>query len=150
MDELWSLVNEGARLQLELRPPHVQGWILPRCSDLGSATASWLRLLGEVARLERPVFSLTSPLVKVSEFGSAAAITQGGGYAYQPALCEASLMRAGRHYAEYTVVVTREETLQDSQTSLISSASARGGILTTSSRQQAARMRATCTLATGC
>ena len=90
-----SLIDEGARRALEAREAYVRAWT-PR--DKGQR---WLRLLRESDVLLAPlVFTEHGEHVHVAD--NTATETSGWGN-LEAATCR-PLMRAGRHYAEFTVV----------------------------------------------
>ena len=48
--ELWSVAEEGARRRLVAQSEQVRGWV-----SWGGAAGSWLRALGQVEKLQKPL-----------------------------------------------------------------------------------------------
>ena len=66
--ELWSVAEEGARRRLAAQSEQVRGWV---CR--GGVGGSWLRALGEVEKLQRPLrWTAHAAIVQLSEEGTVA------------------------------------------------------------------------------
>jgi hypothetical protein len=99
--ERLSIVAEGARRRLR---GHTLRACVPR-----RGTESWLRLLRELERLERPAFTLSGPDVALRDGGRTALRLSGGTthaqqHFLQSAVCAGVDLRAGRHFLELTWV----------------------------------------------
>jgi hypothetical protein len=94
--ERWSIVQEAARRQLMKCSAQEQGWVPRRGRE------SWLGLMWEVQVLRRSaVFGRSHESITLSE-GGAVATNGAGDYSIRVAASKA-VMRAGRHFAQFTV-----------------------------------------------
>eukprot|EP01046_Picozoa_sp_COSAG06_P045888 COSAG06_NODE_6412_length_2944_cov_2.957118_3_plen_313_part_00 len=94
--ETWSLAEEAARRWLAARTEQERGWVPRRGRE------SWLRLMWEVEVLCRgAVFGRSHAWIALSEGGALA--TKSVSTSWYAAASKA-VMRAGRHYAQFTVV----------------------------------------------
>jgi hypothetical protein len=95
--EMWSIIEEVARRWIADCSDQEQGWVPRRGRE------SWLGLMWEVEVLRRgAVFGRSHELITLSEGGALA--TKGvNDLAYRAAASKA-VMRAGRHYAQFTVL----------------------------------------------
>eukprot|EP01046_Picozoa_sp_COSAG06_P012758 COSAG06_NODE_759_length_12508_cov_9.809171_3_plen_332_part_00 len=95
--ERWSIVQEAARRWLMQCTDQERGWVPRRGRE------SWLGLMWEVEVLRRSaVFGRSHELITLSEGGSVA--TKGEVGDQQRAAASKAVMRAGCHYAQFTVV----------------------------------------------
>eukprot|EP01046_Picozoa_sp_COSAG06_P032103 COSAG06_NODE_3183_length_5718_cov_83.394910_4_plen_336_part_00 len=95
--EMWSIAEEAARRWIADCIDQERGWVPRRGRE------SWLGLMWEVEVLRRgAVFGRSHAAMTLSE-GGARATTHHGGDRFRPAASKA-MMRAGRHYAQFTVV----------------------------------------------
>eukprot|EP01046_Picozoa_sp_COSAG06_P051219 COSAG06_NODE_8307_length_2207_cov_4.807400_1_plen_290_part_00 len=95
--EMWPIVEEAGRRWIATCTDEERGWVPRRGRE------SWLGLMWEVESLRRgAVFGRSHALITLSEGGAQA--TRNG---YDGGHCTAAskaVMRAGRHYAQFTVV----------------------------------------------
>ena len=97
LPELWSVAEEGARRRLAAQSEQVRGWV---CR--GGVGGSWLRALGEVERLQRPLaFTEHHDTVVLSDEGAVATKDTEDGW--RSAVCGGHEMRRGRHCATFTL-----------------------------------------------
>jgi hypothetical protein len=98
--EMWSIAEEAARRWIASCTDQERGWVPRRGRE------SWLGLMWEVESLRRgaAVLDRWHTSITMSRGGSRA--TRGGpqDYAARTAACK-PVMRAGRHYAQFTVMV---------------------------------------------
>eukprot|EP01046_Picozoa_sp_COSAG06_P049973 COSAG06_NODE_7805_length_2368_cov_3.452182_2_plen_321_part_01 len=95
--ERWSIVQEAARRRLMKCIAQEQGWVPRRGRE------SWLGLMWEVESLRRgAVFERSHELITLSEGGAQAA--RNGYDGEERTAASKAVMRAGRHYAQFTVV----------------------------------------------
>jgi hypothetical protein len=96
--EMWSIVEEVGRRWIVACSDQEQGWVPRRGRE------SWLGLMWEVQVLRggAAVFGRRHEDITLSE-GSAVATKVVGDYIYRDAASKA-VMRAGRHYAQFTAV----------------------------------------------
>jgi hypothetical protein len=101
--EMWSIAEEAGRRWIAACTNQERGWVPRR------GRGSWLGLMWEVESLRRrsAVFGRShDEYMTLSEGGSVATRSEGGssvGWSHGTAASKA-LMRAGRHYAQFTVV----------------------------------------------
>ena len=97
--EMWSIIEEAARRWIATEcTDQEQGWVPRRGRE------SWLGLMWEVEVLRRgAVFGRSHELITLSEGGSLATIV--GGCGAWIAAASKAVIRAGRHYAQFTVVI---------------------------------------------
>eukprot|EP01046_Picozoa_sp_COSAG06_P029934 COSAG06_NODE_2813_length_6243_cov_7.236165_8_plen_353_part_00 len=94
--EMWSIIEEAARQWIGTCTNQEQGWVPRRGRE------SWLGLMWEVEVLRRgAVFGRSHESITLSE-GGALATKAVGDYVYRDVASKA-VMRAGRHYAQFTV-----------------------------------------------
>ena len=99
--EMWSIAEEVARRWIADCTDHERGWVPRRGRE------SWLGLMWEVESLRRGTVFGRSPaaslpaLITLSEGGALATIRVS--YSWY-AVASKAVMRAGRHYAQFTVV----------------------------------------------
>jgi hypothetical protein len=99
--ESWSIAEEVARRWIADCIKQERGWVPRRARE------SWLGLMWEVQSLRRgAVFGRSHEDITLSEGGSRAAVRTG--MAYCPAVASKVVMRAGRHYAQFTVLDGRQ------------------------------------------
>jgi hypothetical protein len=101
--EVWSIIQEAARQWIATCTDQEQGWVPRRGRE------SWLGLMWEVESLRRgAVFGRSHGSITLSEGG--AVVTAGsdnaGGYR---AATSMAVMRAGRHFAQFTVMSGDDE-----------------------------------------
>ena len=105
---MWSIAEEAGRRWLEERSEQERGWVPRRRGE------SWLGLMWEVALLHSSAakFSrdLTNEKIALTEDGTRATRIGAMDYSYRTATSK-TVMRAGRHYAEYTVHQGEEYTV---------------------------------------
>ena len=95
--EMWSIIEEAARHWIATCTDQERGWVPRRGRE------SWLGLMWEVEVLRRSaVFGRSHELITLSEGGSVA--TKGEVGDQQRAAASKAVMRAGCHYAQFTVV----------------------------------------------
>ena len=102
--EQWTIVEEGARQR-------VQNSGMCGCVPRRGAE-SWMRLLGELERLQRPIFTATGPDVVLRDSGRTAVRLSGGmtpaqQFYLQSAVCAGVNLRAGSHFIEFVWVAGR-------------------------------------------
>ena len=104
--ELWSIAEEAARQWIASRTNQERGWVPRRGRE------SWLGLMREVELLRRAaVFGRSHEHITLSEGGARATRNTRRDDAI-PSACiwrtaaSKVVMRAGRHYAQFTVVAT--------------------------------------------
>jgi hypothetical protein len=97
--ELWSLVDEAARRQLQ-KTPAAQRAKVPR-----HARQPWRRLLGELELLERPLTfsSATDSIVTAFNAHDGRCMATALGTYNGTAVCGGAVMRAGVHRAEFRI-----------------------------------------------
>jgi hypothetical protein len=96
--ELWSIVEEVARRWIATCTEQERGWVPRRGRE------SWLGLMWEVQALRRgAVFGRSHEWVTLSEGGALA--TFGGQSGSHRAAASNVVMRAGRHYVQFTVMM---------------------------------------------
>jgi hypothetical protein len=94
--EMWSIVEEAGRRWIADCTNQEQGWVPRRGRE------RWLGMMWEVESLRRAaVFDRSHADIALSE-GAALATKAVGDYMYRDAASKA-VMRAGRHYAQFTV-----------------------------------------------
>ena len=97
--ERWSIVQEAARRRLMKCIAQERGWVPRRGRE------SWLGLMWEVESLRRgAVFGRSHAHITLSEGGSVA--TRNGHDGEHRTAASKAVMRAGRHYAQFTTVIT--------------------------------------------
>eukprot|EP01046_Picozoa_sp_COSAG06_P049167 COSAG06_NODE_7511_length_2479_cov_8.699580_4_plen_297_part_00 len=96
--EMWSIAEEVARRWIATGTEQERGWVPRRGRE------SWLGLMWEVESLRRgTVFGRSHEGMTLSEGG--ARVTRGaGGASFCRTTASKAIMRAGRHYAQFTVV----------------------------------------------
>jgi hypothetical protein len=93
---MWSIAEEVARRWITSCTNHERGWVPRRGRE------SWLGLMWEVEVLRRgAVFGRSHEEITLSEDGALATTDDGGGWSVA---ASKPVMRAGRHYAQFTVV----------------------------------------------
>jgi hypothetical protein len=102
--EHWTIVEEGARQRVH---SSAMRSCVPR-----RGTESWMRLLRELERLQRPIFTAKGPEVVLRNNGRTAVRLSGGTTAaqqfyLQSAVCAAVDLRAGSHFIEFVWVAGR-------------------------------------------
>eukprot|EP01046_Picozoa_sp_COSAG06_P043069 COSAG06_NODE_5589_length_3379_cov_115.159451_1_plen_305_part_00 len=97
--ETWSIIEEAARQWITSCTDQERGWVPRRGRE------RWLGLMWEVEALRRRgvVFGRSHRSITLSAGGSVATKTVGDHHSDRAAASEA-VMRAGRHYAQFTVV----------------------------------------------
>jgi hypothetical protein len=101
--ETWSIVQEAARLWLIKCSDQERGWV-PRCG-----LESRLGRMREVELLRRPlVFGRWHAMMALSEGGSRVTI-RGDNHERCCVVASRAVMRAGRHYAQFTVLENWQE-----------------------------------------
>jgi hypothetical protein len=97
--ETWSIIEEAARQWIAACTDQERGWVPRRGRE------SWLGLMWEVAVLRRrgAVFGRSHAEITLSEGRSVAT----NSYISSRAAASKAVMRAGRHYAQFTVVSGR-------------------------------------------
>jgi hypothetical protein len=94
--EMWSIIEEAARRWIAACNDQEQGWVPRR------GRQSWLGLMWEVESLRcAAVFGRSHEDITLSEGGSVATKAVGN---YRRAAASKAVMRAGRHFAQFTVV----------------------------------------------
>jgi hypothetical protein len=94
--EMWSIAKEVARRWIADCTHQERGWVPRRGRE------SWLGLMWEVESLRRcAVFGRSHERLTLSEDGALATVDHGSSW---PAAASKAVMRAGRHYAQFTVV----------------------------------------------
>ena len=100
--EMWSIIEEAARRWIATCTDHEHGWVPRRGRE------SWLGLMWEVQSLRRAaVLGRSNRNTTLSENGSLATRTMAavGAVGYPHGIAASKVvMRAGRHYAQFTVV----------------------------------------------
>jgi hypothetical protein len=98
--EMWSIIQEAARRWIATCTDQEQGWVPRRGRE------SWLGLMWEVESLRRggAVFGRSHEDITLSEGGSVVTKTNGAANVQLCAAASKVVMRAGRHYAQFTVV----------------------------------------------
>jgi hypothetical protein len=95
--EMWSIIAEAARRWITSCTSQEQGWVPRRGRE------SWLGLMWEVESLRRgAVFGRSHVHITLSEGGAVA--TKGTDNYSDRAAASKAVMRAGRHYVQFTVV----------------------------------------------
>eukprot|EP01046_Picozoa_sp_COSAG06_P003943 COSAG06_NODE_158_length_21760_cov_36.036979_11_plen_327_part_00 len=95
--EMWSIIEEAARQWIARCTDQERGWVPRRGRE------SWLGLMREVQALHRgAVFGRSHGLITLSE-GGAQGTRSGHDGGHRTAASKA-VMRAGRHYAQFTMV----------------------------------------------
>jgi hypothetical protein len=96
--EMWSIAEEAARRWIANCPDQERGWVPRRGRE------SWLGLMWEVESLRRgAVFGRSHADITLAEGGSLAT-KRVYGQGHSRAAASNALMRAGRHYALFTLV----------------------------------------------
>jgi hypothetical protein len=100
--EMWSIAEEVARRSIVDCTDQERGWVPRRGRE------SWLGLRWEVESLRRgAVFGRSHAGITLSEGGALATKREVGNHYYRTAVSK-GVMRAGRHYAQFTVVRGRD------------------------------------------
>jgi hypothetical protein len=94
--DTWTIIEEAARQWIAACTDQERGWVPRRGRE------SWLGLMWEVQVLRRgAVFGRSDFLITLSEGGSVATRVMGN---YSRTAASKAVMRAGHHYAQFTVV----------------------------------------------
>ena len=96
---MWSIAEEAARRWIADCTKQERGWVPRRGRE------SWLGLMWEVEVLRRgAVFGRSHESMTLSEGGSLATMAMGNPISSFVTAASKAVMRAGRHYAKFTVV----------------------------------------------